>query len=258
MKHGILWVVIVVLFFPVGCISLKNSSSGIVSTLRVASYNVRNGGGMDDVYDYRRTADVLLRIDPDVIAIQELDSATERSGGKDVLQELATRTRLHAVYAPAIAYKGGKYGIGVLSKEKPLSHRYLPLPGREEQRALLIVEFERYVFACTHLSLTEADRMASLAVIRGAATAVRKPFFLAGDMNAHPDSDFITTLQHDFVLLSDTAQHTFPANKPNRTIDYIALLKNNGFSVETKKRYVEEEPAASDHRPVVVDLEFVK
>ena len=70
-------------------------------------------------------------------------------------------------------------GIGMLSKEKPLSSRYLPLPGREEARALLVVEFEKYIYCCTHLSLTEEDRMLSLPIIREVATKAQKPLFIA-------------------------------------------------------------------------------
>ena len=66
------------------------------------------------------------------------------------------------------------------SKEKPLGYRYLPLPGREEARALLVVEFEKYIYCCTHLSLTEEDRMLSLPVIRQVAASANKPFFIAG------------------------------------------------------------------------------
>lgn len=121
------------------------------------SYNIRNGRGMDDVADFRRTADVIIKACPDIVAVQEIDSVTGRSGGKDVLREIAGLTLMHHTYAPAIDYDGGKYGIGMLSKEKPLGYKRLPLPGREEARALLIVEFEKYIYCCTHLSLTEED-----------------------------------------------------------------------------------------------------
>ena len=49
------------------------------NSLRVMSYNVRNCRGMDEVVDYQRVADIMNRVDPDVIAVQELDSASVRS-----------------------------------------------------------------------------------------------------------------------------------------------------------------------------------
>ncbi len=226
------------------------------NTLRIMSYNIRNGKGLDDVTDYRRTADVINQACPDIVAVQEIDSVTGRSEGKDVLREIAGLTLMYHIYAPAINYDGGKYGIGMLSKEKPLGYQCLPLPGREEARVLLVVEFEKYIYCCTHLSLTEEDRMLSLPVIKQVAASAGKPFFIAGDMNAHPDSEFIRQLQHDFVVLTDTEKPTFPADKPDETIDYIATYAKDTASFIRISSRVWDEPVASDHRPVLTDIIF--
>ena len=135
------------------------------NSLRIMSYNIRNLRGIDDVRDVGRVAKVINEAKPDVVAVQEVDSVTGRSEQTDVLGLLATETQMHPTYAAAIDYDGGKYGVGILSREKPLSHHSLPLPGREEQRVLLVVEFDRYLFACTHLSLTEEDRLRSLPLL---------------------------------------------------------------------------------------------
>ena len=88
--------------------------------LRLMTYNVRNANGMDGICNYQRVANVINNARPDIVAIQELDSMTARSNRTDVLKELAERTQLHPCFAPAIDYDGGKYGIGILSKETPL------------------------------------------------------------------------------------------------------------------------------------------
>ncbi|HBK29320.1 MAG TPA: endonuclease, partial [Parabacteroides sp.] len=67
--------------------------------LRYMSYNIKNGCGMDNKTDYTRIASVIKQENPDVVAIQELDSVTKRSGQKYVLGELARLTGLHATYA---------------------------------------------------------------------------------------------------------------------------------------------------------------
>ena len=56
---------------------------------------------------------------PDVVAIQEVDSMICRSGQKYVLGEIAERTQMYACFAPAIGFEGGKYGIGLLTKQVP-------------------------------------------------------------------------------------------------------------------------------------------
>lgn len=244
MKKILLPILVALFTFPVAA----------QNTLRLMTYNIKNANGMDNVCSFQRIANVINNASPDVVAIQEVDSMTKRSGNKYVLGEIAERTQMHASFAPAIPFDGGKYGIGLLSKQAPLRIQRLPLPGKEEVRALVVAEFEDYVFCCTHLSLTEEDRMKSLEILRAIAATSKKPFFLAGDMNSLPESNFIKDLQKDFVMLSNPKQQTFPAPKPVETIDYVVALKQNdkGFAAITSQ--VLHEPLASDHRPIVVEL----
>ena len=224
------------------------------NTLKLMSYNIKNANGMDNVCNFQRIANVINNTSPDVVAIQEVDSMTNRSGQKYVLGEIAERTQMHGYFAPAIDYDGGKYGIGLLTKQLPLRLQTLPLPGREEARTLILAEFADYIYCCTHMSLTEEDRMKSLELVKAFTSSSTKPLFLAGDMNAEPESGFIKELQKDFQILSNPKQHTFPAPDPKETIDYIATLKQNakGFAVISAK--VINEPMASDHRPILVEL----
>ncbi|WP_274666204.1 endonuclease/exonuclease/phosphatase family protein [Bacteroides caccae] len=224
------------------------------NTLKLMSYNIKNANGMDNVCNFQRIANVINNTSPDVVAIQEVDSMTNRSGQKYVLGEIAERTQMHGYFAPAIDYDGGKYGIGLLTKQLPLRLQTLPLPGREEARTLILAEFADYIYCCTHMSLTEEDRMKSLELVKAFTSSSTKPLFLAGDMNAEPESGFIKKLQKDFQILSNPKQHTFPAPDPKETIDYIATLKQNakGFAVISAK--VINEPMASDHRPILVEL----
>ena len=226
--------------------------------LKLMSYNIRNTKGMDNVRNVQRIANVINNEAPDVVAVQELDSMTTRSNQTDVLAEVAERTQMHANYAPAISFQGGKYGIGILSKEQPIAIRTFPLPGREEERMLMVAEFKDYFFACTHLSLTEEDRLASLDIIKNSASTSNKPFFLAGDLNDTPDSKFIKSLQQDFQILTNTKKPTYPAPEPKETIDYIAAWKENTDNFANLSTQVVEEPLASDHRPITVTLRMAK
>lgn len=224
--------------------------------LTLMSFNVRNGCGLDGSRDHERTAAVIRRQAPDVVAIQEVDSVTGRSGGSFVLAEIASLAGMEYTFAKAIDYDGGKYGIGILSREKPLRVERYPLPGREEARALVVAEFNDFVFAATHLSLTPADCLASVAIIRDIASKSDKPFFIAGDFNATPDSKVIRSLAKDFEILTDTTKCSFPADNPSETIDYIMLYKPSGKGIDAtgSRAYVVNEPAASDHRPVITKL----
>lgn len=224
-----------------------------VEPLRILSYNIRNAKGIDNITDYKRIAKIIAASKASIVALQELDSVTQRSKGIGVLKELSEQTGMYASYGAAIAFQGGKYGVGVLSKEKPLTQRTVALPGTEEQRVLLIVEFKNYVVFCTHLSLTEKDRISSVKIIHQEMQAYQKPVLLAGDLNDTPDSEMIQMLQSQFQLLSFNS-FSFPADKPDRCIDYI--LSHTSTKVQVLRSEVLNEPIASDHRPVLVEIDL--
>lgn len=250
--HSFLWAALLLSLLPclAGCGQGKKASSSSEWTL--ASYNIRNAKGLDGQVSYDRIAEVVKKLDADAVAIQEADSATQRSHGLFVLQELGRRTGMYPVYAPAIDYNGGTYGIGMLCSERPVDVKRFPLPGEEERRALLVVEFPRYVYACTHLSLTEKDRLASVAVILDALKGYQKPVFLAGDWNDTPDSPFLSEMKKSFDILTPPDAHTFPADAPDTTLDYIALLRESPRRVTCTHAEVFDAPIESDHRPVKV------
>ncbi|WP_165020773.1 MULTISPECIES: endonuclease/exonuclease/phosphatase family protein [unclassified Dysgonomonas] len=227
-------------------------------TTTIMSYNIRNGLGMDQTTDLHRIADVINHVLPNVVVLQEVDSVTGRNN-KFVLEELGALTDMYYVYAPAIKFDGGKYGIGLLSGDLPQEFTSVSLPGREEERVLLIAEFEKYVVFCTHLSLTPEDQLASIPIIKEEMAKIEsgKPIFFAGDLNALPESETISALKSDFSILGDTKTCTFPADKPVQCLDYIMVAPNDNV-VKQKFSFVYDEPIASDHRPVVVGVGFLE
>lgn len=225
-------------------------------TICVMSYNVHNAVGMDGVRDVRRIAGVIIASGADVVAVQEVDSVTNRSGGRYILGDIAAATGMNPVFSAAIDFDGGRYGIGLLSRERPLSVRRVPLPGAEEERTLLLAEFENYVMGVTHLSLTDADRLASVDILARESAALAKPLILAGDFNGAPGSQAIKTLMCTFTPLSDTSVPTFPADKPTETIDYIMYAGSNVPDILSSR--VVNEPTASDHRPVMTVIRLNK
>lgn len=229
--------------------------------VRLATYNVRNCIGMDrETFEGFRVAEVIGDYAPDVVALQELDSCTVRSGGVSIAERLGSLTGMHHIFAPAIEYDGGKYGVGMLSLEKPIRYEYVPLPGKEEARVLLMVEFERFIYCCTHLSLTEEDRIASVKIINNSikrfSKKIDKPVFIAGDWNDCPDSECIAEMSRYFDILTDVSKKTFPADNPDCTIDYIARWKGNRNKelMNSSNPVVHQAPVSSDHLPVSVDL----
>src|ERR1700730_14354602 len=88
----------------------------IPGTLRVLTYNIHHGEGTDGRFDLSRLAGVIKSVQPDVVALQEVDRGTARAAGVDELTELERLTDMHAEFGKAMDYAGGGYGVAVLSR----------------------------------------------------------------------------------------------------------------------------------------------
>lgn len=247
------WSAIYCLLFPCSRVYAQD----VELSLRLMTYNIQHGAGMDDVIDLDRQATIIKNALPDVVGMQEVDSCVKRSSYKHQAALLGSKTGMHATFGGAIPLTGGKYGVAILSKEKPLSYRNIPLPGTEA-RTLLVCEFQEYVFATTHLDLDADCRANSLPIILEEAERWDKPFFICGDWNDKPTSSLITKIKKNFRILntitSNSVNYTFPASSPTSVIDYIACFKR--FLTSVTSRQVINAPEASDHRPVLVEVSF--
>ena len=69
--------------------ALTGSAQETSRTLRVLTYNIHHAAGTDGKVDIERIARVIQSAKPDLVALQEVDQATKRSGGVDQLARLA-------------------------------------------------------------------------------------------------------------------------------------------------------------------------
>lgn len=240
-------------------VTLPSFDGGEVSRifkLRAMCYNIHNCAGTDGVYDEQRIADVIKAAKVEAVAIQEVDSMTTRNTIKrDIMKSLGQKTGMYHTFGGAIEYKSGKYGVGVLTKEKPISYYTVPLPCSSEPRVLLVVELENYYFCCSHFSLLAEYREEAVRIITEEAKKLKKPMILSGDFNAKRTESSIQTLAEHFEIFEKQGPtFTFPAGTPNREIDYICLYKDNGAMAVVNEHYVVAETVASDHRPIVIDM----
>lgn len=95
-------------------------SSGFVplsTGLRIASYNIRSGSGMDDVYNLSRTAEAIRLMNVDIVGLQEVDNNTDRHPHDNQAQVLANLTGLtHHVFAKFRDFENGGYGVAIISR----------------------------------------------------------------------------------------------------------------------------------------------
>ena len=230
------------------------SAASAAQAFTLMSFNIKDCNGMDGTNDPQRTAVSINAARPDIVAIQEVDSMTNRCGHRDMLAILGEKTGMHHYFAPAIDYDGGRYGIGLLSRTEPLTITRRALPGREEARAIIVAEFPDCFVGCTHLSLTPEDSRASADIIAEMAAEAGKPFFIMGDFNSTPGSATITALENaGFYTLSDPTVLTFPSDVPDRTLDYVMIYPSSA-AVTPDRVEVVADPLTSDHRPIVVSI----
>jgi len=249
-------------FTPVARVAVADDPA----RLRVLTYNIHHGEGLDGKLDLERIARVIESVAPDVVALQEVDRNTSRSGSVDQPKELGRLTGLESLFEGNIKLDGGEYGNAVLTRLPVKRHRNHPLPRFDdgEQRGLLEVEIlwpsetDTLRFLATHLDHRKPDgeRLASARVIETLLHARPDgPTVLAGDLNAQPDS---SVLEHFRTTWTSAAAgegpFTFPADAPTRLIDYV--LYNPADRWKVIEHRVLDEPAASDHRPVLVVLEL--
>jgi endonuclease/exonuclease/phosphatase family metal-dependent hydrolase len=222
--------------------------------LRVLTYNIHHGQGTDGKFDLERLAKIIVALQPDLVALQEVDRKTKRADGVDQAAELARLTGMHAEFGKAMDYSGGEYGEAILTRVKPDEVRVHALPHDQgsEPRAALAVRLKpgedmpELLFIGTHLChQRETNRVAQAKEInRLYPVQDGPPCLLAGDLNARATSQTMTEFGKQW-------KDTLPALS---TIDYVLVRKSDPWEViETT---VIDDRVASDHRPVLVVIEW--
>ncbi|MBO9593121.1 MAG: endonuclease/exonuclease/phosphatase family protein [Niabella sp.] len=243
-------------------------------TIKVLTYNIYHGEEhyVNGKSNLKKIAAVINRYKPDFVAMQEVDSMTQRTasfnGGvkKDLVAELAKMTGMHGYFAKAMDYSEGGYGEGLLSRypAKPVVH-HLPTPAGGEGRALITIEHrfangKKMVFAGTHLCHEfDENRQAQAQAITNILLGTNLPVAVGGDFNITPESKaygIITKTMDDAAVRFGNPQLTFPYTKPRVRLDYIFL--NRGKTWNVKQVEVIGNEDASDHKPVLVTLELAK
>lgn len=233
--------------------------------VRVLTYNIHHGEGTDGKLDLPRIANVIKQVAPDVVALQEVDKSTRRSQGVDQAAELGKLTGMHHAFGQAMDYAGGEYGEALLSKY-PLSDvqvHELPFTPDCEPRSAIAARIRlgetgpEFIFVGTHLEhakatlrLCQSNKLNPILVAKNAL-----PTILAGDLNDVPESPTIRVLKSRWKDASEERPApTWPSDRPTKKIDYVLFRPEDVLRVVEQR--VVAEPTASDHRPLLVVLEW--
>ncbi len=237
-----------------------------VKMIRVMAYNIHhaNPPSEPDSIDIPAIVRTLNAQNPDLVALQEIDANTERSGPGNQAQIIADSLGMNVFFGKSIDFEGGDYGVAILSKF-PISegtvHRLPTESGTHgENRVLATVKValsdNNFIrFGSTHLDSQKEDtnRLLQIKEIRRIALEDDLPMIIAGDFNAPPTSEVIKILDQGFKRTCDICEPTIPVDHPEKAIDFIAFKPEKSFKVISHK--VIDETFASDHLPIVAVLE---
>jgi endonuclease/exonuclease/phosphatase family metal-dependent hydrolase len=219
--------------------------------LRVATWNIHAGVGLDRRRQPVRIAAVLDAIDADIVALQEapLDAATcamlERNGGYRV------------VVAPTLRHRGEPFGNALLTR-LPLARSTLVdlSHGHREPRVAIDAEVHDAAgrplrVLATHCGLAGRERLAQirrLAELLGDDAAL--PGVLLGDFNEpRANGSRLRHLQH----ASNATPPTFPAVLPFLSLDRIFAC--GGLELRELRTWRGARAwLASDHLPLVAEI----
>jgi len=258
----VLLTILVVVIYAGGCACAKLESPTRVAVL---TYNIYHGEDANGGSNLDAVAGIINSLEPDLVALQEVDNKTARAKGFDLTAELSRRTGMQGVFGKAMDYDGGGYGEAVLSRYPVIETKNNPLPhsAKAEPRAALEVHIElpggvKMAFVGTHLDhqRDQSNRMMQAGRIMELYKNYNLPIVLAGDLNAAPGSDPINLLSGQWSYAArDDPRPTFPSVNPARKIDYI-MYKPKGRWKVVEVRVIDEK-VASDHCPVFAVLELL-
>jgi endonuclease/exonuclease/phosphatase family metal-dependent hydrolase len=245
-------------------------------TLRAMTYNIHSCVGMDGKAAPERIAGIIRNLEPDIVALQEVDKGMPQTRYQDQAVLLAEMLELDAYFFPVVKSGSQEYGLAVLSRFECIDVHYdwlptlypklkLNLQKRGCIRATLQTPAGTVLIFNTHLGLYRLERRVQIRALAGdgwlGGLAPEAGVIFCGDLNA---GAFSPVYLHLSRFLSDvqkglkkprTPKPTFPSRLPLLRIDHMFVSRNfRVIDVQVPRRVATRQ--ASDHLPLLADLEL--
>ena len=209
------------------------------------------------MYSPKRVADVILEMQVDVVALQEI---TLDYPGK-LVNQLEQTTGMLAVDGTIFDRGVGRYGNVLLSRYGVLEQRLhdLSCSGSEPRGVIdtvLLIDGHPLRVLATHLGLTSPERIDQIRRLAGLISDDLRPTVLLGDFN-------VWFIMRPFAELRNlgfmyTGIRTFPTWPfPVLALDRI-FVRAPVVIKRCSRHHSPNSSIASDHFPVVADMEITK
>ena len=236
--------------------------------LRVLSYNIHKCiGGVDRRYDPSRVAEVIHKLDADVVMLQEVDANASRTNHDRQVDKLGDELGLrYRTWFPNVDVRGGgHYGNAILSRYPIIESTNIDLTQRFKKarsvlHAVLRVrhdDVDRTVHAFNmHLGLAGFERRIQLRTFLDshpfATLHTDTPVVVGGDLNDvyHGLGELLQPAGFRGI---ERRPRTFPAWGPLRALDAI-FVRGTADLLTLARCDSELARVASDHRPLVAEV----
>ncbi|MCK9537930.1 endonuclease/exonuclease/phosphatase family protein [Dokdonella sp.] len=220
--------------------------------LRVATWNIHRGVGLDGRFAPERVARVIEELDADVIALQEVGS---RRTEVDMQRHLADALGHGVHFVATCTDRHGEFGNALLSR-LPLASsacQLLGVPGREPRNAIdavLDADGRQLRVVATHLGLLRSERDGQVRRLADLLAGNTLPLLVMGDFNA-----WRGRMLRGLGGGAPAAPRTFPSPFPVAALDRI-LVSPPAVCRRLLVHRSRLSRVASDHLPLVGELEI--
>ncbi|MDY0205342.1 MAG: endonuclease/exonuclease/phosphatase family protein [Pseudomonas sp.] len=191
--------------------------------------------------------------DYDIVALQEADGGSLRSGNINQVKQLAQLGNFPYWYQQRNRNLGpfAQHSNGLLTRMHPQKLEDHPLPGPAGRGAILAQigdDDNAIAVVSMHLALGKRARTRQLDYIREIVSDY-KHIILMGDMNTHAEKLLVNSPLSSLNLRAPQVCATFPSWNPQRCLDHILISSE----LEIANMSVLPVPI-SDHLPVSMDI----
>jgi endonuclease/exonuclease/phosphatase family metal-dependent hydrolase len=217
---------------------------GPTEALRVMTYNIQQGFDAGGRVDLEGQLAVIRRVDPDVLGLQESDTARIANGNRDSVRYFAANLNMYSYYGPSTTT--GTFGIALLSKYPIEDARTFFMQSIGEQTAAIQAKItangRTYRVFVTHLG--NGGPMIQLQNVLERIQGMENVIIM-GDFNFEQESEqyrlITSSLSDSWLLRWPDGRHSPGADLPER-IDYIFVSPG---TVVSEAEYMPDR--ASDH-----------
>jgi endonuclease/exonuclease/phosphatase family metal-dependent hydrolase len=242
--------------------------------LKIMTYNIHSCVGMNGRIGPDKIAQIIANLDPDIVALQEVDANRRRTHYTNQAKYLARKLNMEYQYFSIINRGSEKYGLAILGKYPLIKVKYDRFPTAKtkwpmERRGAMWIRVRMprcdINIVNTHFGLQMRDRILQVRTLFGddwlSGVLENHPLVVCGDFNAGARSPVYREICTRLADVQKTGncrgypKPTFFSRYPVLRLDHIFVSRHfTPLRVQVPGNPLTR--MASDHLPVFTELMF--